>query len=117
MDAPWNYDENGLPIDEDSRKRIAEREEYVDAVRQAEEKCGLPPNSSSVLDNEQGQDLAYAMRLFVVDGKMGFYSKILDAYQRRDAIENEGANGELQHSLHRGFQKKNESKENKKFDP
>ena len=98
MDAPWNYDENGVPIDEDSRKRIVERKEYLDAVRQAEERCKLPPTLSSVLHNERGQDLAYAMRLFAVDGKMGFYSKVLDAYQQSNVVDGKGTNGKLQHS-------------------
>ena len=95
VDAPWNYDENGMPIDEDSRKRMVERKEYVDAVRRAEEMCKLPPKLSSILDNERGQDLASAMRLFAVDGKMGLYSKVLDAFQQSDVVEDKGISGKL----------------------
>ena len=81
MDAPWNYDPNGTPVDEYTRTRHQERLEYLACVKAAEEALEVPATLSSVLADEKGQDVATAMRLFAVDGKMGKYSGVLDAYE------------------------------------
>ncbi|KAM5465271.1 hypothetical protein MauCBS54593_006517 [Microsporum audouinii] len=76
MDAPWNYDDHGVPTDEDLRERLVERKDYIAAVCRAE-----GPGSSilsSILSDSKVQALVTAMRLYAYDGKMGFYSKVLD---------------------------------------
>ncbi|KAI9748692.1 MAG: acetyl-CoA synthetase [Chaenotheca gracillima] len=77
MDAPWNYDEEGVPTDEAERKKLEDRKEYVAAVRRAEFRRELPSMLSDILNDAQKQNVATAMRLYV-DGKMGLYSKVLD---------------------------------------
>lgn len=42
MDAPWNYDKEGQPIDADTRAKIRERQEYVNLVSEAEKSWGFP---------------------------------------------------------------------------
>jgi hypothetical protein len=51
MDAPWNYDENGVPKDEETRTKIREREEYVCWIKKFEDSRKLPQTLSSVLRN------------------------------------------------------------------
>ncbi|WEW60881.1 hypothetical protein PRK78_006369 [Emydomyces testavorans] len=80
MDAPWNYDERGMPRDEKTRERLVEREDYIAAVARAEKSTPALPMLSSMLKNQRVQDLATAMRLFASEGKMGFYSEILDVH-------------------------------------
>ena len=81
MDAPWNYDCNGVPVEEDLRTRYAERLEYLACVKSAEEDLQVDATLSAVLADETAQDVATAMRLFTVDGKMGYYSRVLHAYE------------------------------------
>ncbi|MCJ1461363.1 hypothetical protein MMC28_011745 [Mycoblastus sanguinarius] len=83
MDAPWNYDEDGAPVDEETKILWKDREEYVESVRQVERSKGLPGVLSSVLADETAQDLATALRLYNNDGKFGFYTKILEAHHER----------------------------------
>lgn len=83
MDAPWNYDENGIATNEDLRLVIKEREEYLDMVRQFERSEGKLPLLSDVLGDQASQDLASAMRYFTVVGKQGFYINIFTAHMKR----------------------------------
>ena len=78
MDASWNYDVDGTPKDEGTRAKIEDRRGYVDAVKEVERRKGREGTLSAVLGDQAGQDLATAMRLYVNDGKMGFYSRVLD---------------------------------------
>lgn len=82
MVPAWMY-EDDIPKNEKIRVKIIEREEYVDAVRQVEERDGLPCWLSATLTDQAGQQLAYAMRLYIHDGKLGWYSKILDVHHDR----------------------------------
>ena len=84
MDAPWNYDENGIATDEETRSLIDEQAGYVDLVKQAERSKGLSSLLSTTLANKANQDLAYAMKLYTEDGKFGFYAKILDAHYHKN---------------------------------
>ena len=43
----------------------------------------MSPTLSAVLSDRGGQDLAYAMRLYTIDGKHGYYSKVLDVRHER----------------------------------
>ncbi|KAI9748499.1 MAG: hypothetical protein M4579_007206 [Chaenotheca gracillima] len=81
MDAPGNYDEHGLHVDEGMRKRRGDRKDYIAAVRRAEARRGLPSTLSDVLADDAGQDVASALFYFA-DGKMGLYSKVLDRFAK-----------------------------------
>ncbi|EGD96537.1 hypothetical protein TESG_03977 [Trichophyton tonsurans CBS 112818] len=85
MDAPWNYDEHGVPKDEKIRERLVDRKDYIAAVCQAE--GSGPPILSSILNDQKVQDLATAMRLYATDGKMGLYSKVLDIHHSPKVID------------------------------
>lgn len=80
MDLPDNYDENGQPKDKETRQKLADRKFYLSAVHRSEGPDVESPALSEALGNDKVQSLATAMRLFV-DGKMGFYSKVLDFHQ------------------------------------
>lgn len=47
----------------------------------AERELGMPPKLSGVLSNGHIRDVAAAMKLFAVDGKIGWYSRVLDAFE------------------------------------
>ena len=80
MDAPWNYGPDGAPLDPDLQTRYKERMEYLSCVRAAEESLSVSPILSSTLADVRVQDIAAAMRLFAADGKMGYYSQVLNTY-------------------------------------
>lgn len=81
MDAPWNYDESGLPRDVESVQRDADRREYVTAVIEKEEEMNLLEGYrlSVALQDSCRQDLATAMRLYR-RGKPGWYSKVIKKF-------------------------------------
>lgn len=81
MDASWNYNADGSPKDEDLIAKYNDREQYLMAVKTAEANLGSSSLLSDVLGDEKIQDLAAAMRLFATDGKMGWYARVLDAYE------------------------------------
>lgn len=83
MDAPWNYDENGVATDEDTRLMIKERKQYLDMVRESERSEARQSSLSDTLGDHAVQDLATAMRYYTEVGKAGFYMKIFDAHQER----------------------------------
>ncbi len=62
MDAPWNYDENGQPLDKGTRLRWQERWRYVWIVEQAETAEQADSKLSETLADERAQNLAYALR-------------------------------------------------------
>ena len=81
MDAPWDYDENGLPKDEESKQKYADRQNYLQEVERIEEQTGPPKGYrlSEALRDHRRQSLATAMRLFQI-GKLGFYSKVMEEF-------------------------------------
>lgn len=83
MDAPWNYDENGFPRDEESKQRFADRQDYIIAVMEKEKEMGLTNGYrlSMALQDTSRQYLATAMRLYQT-GKAGWYSKVVDSFSR-----------------------------------
>lgn len=87
--SAW-YNEDGMPVDNDLKESFKEMKEYVDVVRWVEQAKGLSPTLSAVLGDRAGQDLAFALHLYV-DGKHGKYSKVLDVHHERWAGGNEGA--------------------------
>lgn len=80
IDAPWNYISEGLPKDSDTISSHKDRAGYLQAVKDAERELGIPPKLSEVLSNERIRDVAAAMKYFSVDGKPGFFSKVLDVF-------------------------------------
>ncbi|KFY68165.1 hypothetical protein V498_10727 [Pseudogymnoascus sp. VKM F-4517 (FW-2822)] len=80
MDAAWNYDEDGQPLNEATRRRWQERKEYVDKVASAEVSKQIDNKLSTILDNQDVQNLAYAVRVYHDPGKLGFYDKVLEIF-------------------------------------
>ncbi|KFY76729.1 hypothetical protein V499_03696 [Pseudogymnoascus sp. VKM F-103] len=83
MDAPWNYDENGQPLDEDTRRRWQERKEYVEKVASVEASKQIDNMLSTTLNNHDVQNLAYAVRVYLDPGKLGFYDKVLETFESK----------------------------------
>ena len=83
MEPPFLYDENGVPEDEAYRVRLIERAEYVAMIREVEKQKGWEPTLSMVMGDAAGQDLAGAIQLFAVEGKYGYYCKVLDVHHER----------------------------------
>jgi len=81
MDAPWNYDEQGNPKDEELLQQALDQRHYVEAVRKAEAAAGLRGNQliSRSLQDSRRQNLIAAMRLFN-SGKPGWYGKLVDVF-------------------------------------
>ena len=84
MDAPSRYDENDNPADFKTIKQCARIDEYITAVKRAEDKKGIVSGNSGyclsqALENTKRHDIASAMSL-LVGGKMGFYMKVLDSF-------------------------------------
>ncbi|KAJ5286332.1 hypothetical protein N7524_001638 [Penicillium chrysogenum] len=81
MDAPWNYDESGLPRDAESLQRCADRRGYVTAVVEKEQEMNVVEGCrlSVALQDSRRQDLAAAMRLYS-RGKPGYYSKVIEKF-------------------------------------
>ena len=78
-----------MPRDDElkeSLKELKELKEYVDVVRQVEQANELFPTLSAVLSDRAGQDLAYAMRIYGVDGKHVTSSRSY-TYTMRDGVE------------------------------
>lgn len=80
MDAAWNYDREGVPLDEETRRTWRERREYVGRVRRVEEVEGSDDMLSRTLANQNGQNLAYEMRAYLEPGKLGFYHRVIEAF-------------------------------------
>lgn len=89
MDAPENYDENGIATDPETRSEIEDQAGYIDLVKQEERCNGLSALLSTTLADSANQDLAYAMKLYTEDGKFGFYTKVLDLHFPRKFIGEE----------------------------
>lgn len=81
MDAPWNYSADGSPQDVDLISSYRDREEYLQAVMDAERELDVPPKLSAALSDDKIRDVAAAMKLFAVDGKMGWYARVLDVFE------------------------------------
>jgi hypothetical protein len=84
MDAPSRYDENDNPADFKTIKQCARINKYITAVKRAEDKKRIVPGNSSyclsqALENTKRHHIASSMSL-LVDGKMGFYMKVLDSF-------------------------------------
>ena len=79
IDAPWNYDENGVAKDEDTRDTIKDRGDYLVMVKECERRQGRAPSLSDVLSDQAGQDLATAIRYYTSVGKQAFYEKVFNA--------------------------------------
>ena len=102
MDAPWNYDENGIAKNEKTRTRIDDTIRYISTVQEVERSKGLSSLLSATLADQANQDLASGMRLYTEDGKLGFYTKILDVHhktwseRKKDADISEEAGNSLE---------------------
>lgn len=81
MDAPWNYDENGVPKDAESVRRHVDRQKYITAVIEKEGEMNLPKGYrlSMALQDARRQHLATAMRLYE-RGKPGWYARVIEKF-------------------------------------
>ncbi|KAI5464388.1 hypothetical protein BGZ63DRAFT_451628 [Mariannaea sp. PMI_226] len=88
MDPPWNYDDDGEPINQEIRERWKEQKDYLQSVMEAEERRKLDPMLSSTLANRDVQNLAGAIKLYLDPGKIGYYCKVLDClpFVSRDTL-------------------------------
>lgn len=79
MDAPWNYDERGIPKDAEDKQKLVDREHYIAMVIEKEREIGLTGGHrlSMALQDSSRQYLATAMRLYQ-RGKPGWYSKVIE---------------------------------------
>lgn len=82
MVPAWMY-EDGVPKHKKIRIIIDERKDYVNTIRQIERREGLSHSLSATLGDQAGEQLAYAMKLYIHDRKFGFYTKILDVYHQK----------------------------------
>jgi Phosphotransferase enzyme family len=82
IDLPSNWDAEGNPINAQVQSTIDDQQTYLGAVRDAEAQMGLASMLSATLGNMDTLGLATSMRLFSVDGKMGWYSRALDYIER-----------------------------------
>ncbi|KAK3308313.1 uncharacterized protein B0T15DRAFT_572511 [Chaetomium strumarium] len=62
MDSPLNFDNNGQPLDAETRECWEERRAYVEMVARAEMDEGADSKLSQTLADARAQDLAYALR-------------------------------------------------------
>ncbi|CAD6446872.1 50f95ff2-3d3f-49b6-ad12-429a0b3eace0 [Sclerotinia trifoliorum] len=81
MDAPFNYDENGLPKDPALIQKFTDQAEYVAAVKVAESQNNHDHeySLSEALNDSKRQQIATAMRLYG-NGKVGIYSKLINEF-------------------------------------
>lgn len=80
MDLPSNYDERGNPTDPTTRRLWREREDNINTVRGIEMSTGKDTMLSEILGNSVAQDLATAIKEFLVSGKLGFYLEVLKPF-------------------------------------
>jgi hypothetical protein len=80
MDASWNYDEDGQPVDEYTRQIWQERKDYVEMVAGFEDCEQVDHRLSTTLNNTSFQSVAYAIRVYLDPGKLGFYHKVLESF-------------------------------------
>lgn len=82
IDVPWNYDDRGNPKDNETRDKLADQKQYIEAVRKGEQLRGLEEREFSLsksLEDRRRQQLATAMRLYR-DGKVGFYGRLIENF-------------------------------------
>ncbi|KAJ6036430.1 hypothetical protein N7540_000709 [Penicillium herquei] len=79
FDLPDKYDQNGYPLDEKSRERWREREEYIEMVRSAELQDHL---LSDCLRSKRSQAISYVYGAYTGTGKMGLYDQVLEELER-----------------------------------
>jgi hypothetical protein len=86
MDAPWNYDENGVPKEEKRRNQLVDRRFYVDAVIEAEKELKLDSKLSASLGDDRVQNVSTGMRLYGIDGVVGWYSALLEPFFENSTV-------------------------------
>lgn len=78
MDAAWNYDDLGHPIDPDVARKFANQKKYIACIGAAENARGPPesPCLQNLLQDSDKQGLMTAMRLYG-SGKVGYYRNMI----------------------------------------
>ncbi|KAL2838630.1 hypothetical protein BJY01DRAFT_257975 [Aspergillus pseudoustus] len=80
MDDPDNYAVDGQPKNGDTLQRLADRDEYARYVRDAEHELKTDHSLSTTLLDPAVQGLAYAIKVYLDPGKMGFYCNVLEPF-------------------------------------
>jgi aminoglycoside phosphotransferase (APT) family kinase protein len=83
MDASWNYDENREPLDKDTRQTWREQKECIERVARFEATEGVDDKLSATLNDQNFQNLAYAMRVYLGPGKLGFYHRVIEPFEMK----------------------------------
>lgn len=77
MDAPWNHDSDGSPVDPELCRKVQDQVSYLEAIKELECRAHAGNLLSTALANGKLRQIATCMRLYQ-EGKVGFYSKITD---------------------------------------
>lgn len=80
MDDPRNYKVNGQPRDPDSIQVLKERAQYTQYIQEKEREFKMDQKLSTILLNTAAQGLAYAMKVYLDPGKLGFYCNVLQSF-------------------------------------
>ena len=82
-DAPWLYDDQGIPLDEDTKIILAEQKLYTEAMRKAEEALVEEAGFclSKAFDDTLRMQLATSMIQFS-QGKGALYGRMVDAFRK-----------------------------------
>jgi hypothetical protein len=75
------FSSNAQNLDFQIRRRWHEREEYVKKVVNVEGSKQIDNMLSTTLDNHDVQHLAYAMRVYLDPGKLGFYDQVVEPFE------------------------------------
>ncbi|OCL11280.1 hypothetical protein AOQ84DRAFT_229648 [Glonium stellatum] len=79
MDAPWNYDEMGKPLDPILAKKFANQKDYIANIKDAEDARSITelPRLLNLLQDSCKQRLMTAIMRLYPSGKVGFYSNLV----------------------------------------
>lgn len=80
MDDPRNYKANRQPRDPDSIQHLKERAQYTQYVQEKERELKVDQKLSTIILNPAVQGLAYAMKVYLDPGKLGFYCNVLQPF-------------------------------------
>jgi hypothetical protein len=82
MDAPWNYDKVGKPIDPILAEKFANQKNYIANIRDAEDVRSVTklPRLQDLLQDSCNQRLITAIMRLYPSGKVGYYSNLIPEF-------------------------------------
>ncbi|KAJ5562903.1 hypothetical protein N7461_001664 [Penicillium sp. DV-2018c] len=78
FNLPENYDQDGLPVDEEVRETWREREAYIEMVKSVEDQDSL---LSACLSSKRSCAIAYSYGAYTSVGKLGTYDRVIEELQ------------------------------------